>query len=127
MFGSSKLIAQQVKDVYWVKESLLKVYRKEVWDLIDNFFLAFNITYIPRDHNQTTDSLALARTNFLKCRKYGLSLNRKESHSSMEDGKTLGNIVSTKGIKINPKQVKSILKIILPINKKKEFNISLEI
>ena len=42
----------------------MKVYRNEVWDLIDNFFLAFNITYIPRDNNQTTDSLALEATYF---------------------------------------------------------------
>ena len=64
LFGDSELIVQQVKDVYQVKQSSLKVYRNEVWDLIDNFFLAFNINYIPRDHNQTTDSLALATTYF---------------------------------------------------------------
>ena len=43
---------------------MLKVYRNEAWDLIDNFFLAFNIYFIPRDHNQTMDSLALAATYF---------------------------------------------------------------
>jgi len=32
--------------------------------MIDNFFIAFNISYIPRDHNQTVDSLALAATHF---------------------------------------------------------------
>ena len=32
--------------------------------MIENYFVAFNITYIPRDHNQTTDSLALAATHF---------------------------------------------------------------
>ena len=32
--------------------------------MIDNYFVAFNITYIPRDHNQTTDSLTLAATHF---------------------------------------------------------------
>ena len=32
--------------------------------MIDNYFVAFNITYIPRDHNQTVDSLALAATHF---------------------------------------------------------------
>src|SRR5713101_4725416 len=49
---------------YEVKQDLLKVYRNEVWDMIDNYFVAFNITYIPRDHNQTTDSLSLAATHF---------------------------------------------------------------
>ena len=42
----------------------MKVYQNEVWDMIDNYFVAFNITYIPRDHNQTADSLALAATHF---------------------------------------------------------------
>ena len=32
--------------------------------MIDHFFIAFNISYIPRDHNQTADSLALAATHF---------------------------------------------------------------
>ena len=31
---------------------------------MDNFFLAFNITYIPRDHNQTIESLDLETTYF---------------------------------------------------------------
>ena len=51
VFGDSKLIIQQVKNVYQVKQQLLKVYRNEVWNLIDNFFLDFNISFIPRDHN----------------------------------------------------------------------------
>ena len=32
--------------------------------MIDNFFIAFNISFIPRDHNQIVDSLALAATHF---------------------------------------------------------------
>ena len=40
------------------------MYRNEVWDMIDNLFIAFNISYIPRDHNQTTDSLALVAMHF---------------------------------------------------------------
>ena len=64
-FGDSELVIQQVSSIYQVKQQLLKVYRNEVWDLIDNFFTAFNIYFIPRDHNQTTDSLALA-TKFFK-------------------------------------------------------------
>ena len=36
----------------------------EFQDMIDNFFIAFNISFIPRDHNQTADSLALAATHF---------------------------------------------------------------
>ena len=43
---------------------MFKVYQNEVRDLVDNFFLAVNITYMPRDYNQTTDSLALETTYF---------------------------------------------------------------
>ena len=32
--------------------------------MIDNFFMALNISFIPRDHNQTANSLALAATHF---------------------------------------------------------------
>ena len=32
--------------------------------MIDNYFVDFNITYIPRDHNQMIDSLALVATHF---------------------------------------------------------------
>ena len=64
VFGDSKLVVQQVISIYQVKLQLLKVYRNEVWDLIDNLFMTFNIYFIPRDHNQTTESLALATTFF---------------------------------------------------------------
>ena len=63
-YGDSELVVQQVRNNYQVKQDLLKVYRNEVWDMIDNFFVAFNIYYIPRDHNQIADSLALAATHF---------------------------------------------------------------
>ena len=43
---------------------MLKVYRNEAWDLIENFFIAFNITFVPREYNETTDSLALAIAYF---------------------------------------------------------------
>ena len=42
----------------------MKVYRNEVWDMLDNYFIAFNITHIPRNHNETADSLALATSYF---------------------------------------------------------------
>ena len=64
VYGNSELVVQEVRNNYQVKQDLLEVYRNEVWDLIDNYFVAFNITYIPRDHNQTADSLSLAATHF---------------------------------------------------------------
>ena len=64
MFGDSELVIQKVKSVYQLKKYLLKVYRNEAWYLIENFFIAFNITFVPREYNETVDSLALAAAYF---------------------------------------------------------------
>ena len=58
------------------------------------------------------------KQTFLKCRKYGLSLNQKKSHFVVQEGKLLGHLVSADGIRIDPKRVKAILKISLPRSKK---------
>ena len=54
---------------------------------------------------------------FKKCRKYGISLNLKNSFFSMKEGKMLGHIISQEGIRIYPKRVEAICKIELPHNK----------
>jgi ribonuclease HI len=64
VFGDSELIVNQVKDIYQAKQQRLKQYKNEVWDLVDNFFLAFNISFVPREANQREDSLALAANTF---------------------------------------------------------------
>ena len=58
------------------------------------------------------------KQNFLKCRKYGLSLNPKKSHFVVQEGKLLGHLVSADGIRIDTERVKAILKISLPRSKK---------
>jgi hypothetical protein len=58
------------------------------------------------------------KQTFKKCRRYGISLNPKKSHFSMEEGKLLGHIVSPEGIKIDPERVKAIQQIDIPRNKK---------
>jgi hypothetical protein len=42
----------------------LKDYRNEVWDIVESFFLSFNIVYIPRNQNEQVDSLAMAASTF---------------------------------------------------------------
>jgi hypothetical protein len=64
VFGDSELIIHQLKNIYQAKQQRLKQYRNEVWDFVENFFLAFNITFIQRSLNQQADSLALAASNF---------------------------------------------------------------
>jgi ribonuclease HI len=64
VFGDVELIVHQVKNIYQAKHPRLKTYRNEVWDLIDNFFLAFNISFIPREENTMADSLAVSASHF---------------------------------------------------------------
>jgi hypothetical protein len=55
---------------------------------------------------------------FLKCRKFGLSLNPKKSLFSMKEGKFLGHIVSAEGVRIDPNRVEAIQTLSLPRSKK---------
>jgi hypothetical protein len=58
------------------------------------------------------------RKVFLKCRKYGMSLNPQKSIFSMKEGKLLGHIVSTEGVKIDPNRVEAIKNLSVPRSKK---------
>jgi hypothetical protein len=55
---------------------------------------------------------------FLKCRRFGLSLNPKKSLFAMEEAKLLGHIVSTDGVKIDPSRVEAIQALYFPRSKK---------
>lgn len=54
----------------------------------------------------------------LTCWKYGISLNRKKSFFSLEEGKLLGHIISKYGVKIDPERIQAILQIPKPKNVK---------
>ena len=56
---------------------------------------------------------------FMKCKKFGISLNPKKSNFALEEGKLLGHIISKDGIKIDPDRVSAILKVGEPRSKKK--------
>ena len=45
---------------------------------------------------------------FLKCRKFGISLNPKKSNFALEGDKPLGHIISKDGINIDPQRVDAI-------------------
>jgi ribonuclease HI len=64
VFGDVELIIQQIRNIYQAKHPHLRSYRNEVWDLIDSFFLAFNISFIPRGENIVVDSLDVSTRNF---------------------------------------------------------------
>jgi hypothetical protein len=58
------------------------------------------------------------RKVFVKFRRFGLSLNPKKYLFSMKEGKFLGHIVSTKGVRINPSRVEAIQTLSLPRSRK---------
>ena len=64
------------------------------------------------------EHLVHLKQTFEKCRKFGLSLNPKKSHFTMQEGKLLGHIVSRDGIKIDLKRVEAIYTINIPRNRK---------
>jgi ribonuclease HI len=64
VFGDAEVIIQQVRNAYRAKHPQLKSYRNEVWDLIENFFSAFNISFIPREKNALADSLSISASLF---------------------------------------------------------------
>ena len=55
---------------------------------------------------------------FLKCKRYGISLNPWKSNFGLEEGKLLGNIISKDGIKIDMERIKAIQKVEEPRSKK---------
>jgi hypothetical protein len=62
--GDYELIVQQVRNVYQTKNIWLKDYINEVWDIVEDFFLSFNILYITRNQNEKDDSLVVKKSTF---------------------------------------------------------------
>ena len=58
------------------------------------------------------------KKKFMKCKKFGISLNPKKTNFALEEGKLLGHIISKDGIKIDPTKVSAILKVGEPRSKK---------
>jgi hypothetical protein len=83
----------------------------------DKFVVIYldDITMYSQSDKEHCDHL---RKVFLKCTKFGLSLNPKKSLFSMKEGKLLGNIMSSKGVRIDSSRVESIQTLSLPRSKK---------
>jgi ribonuclease HI len=64
VFGDVELIVHQVKNMYQYKHPRLRTYINDVWDLVDSFLLAFNISFVPRKENNMADSLVVSTSNF---------------------------------------------------------------
>ena len=81
-------------------------------------FVVIYLDDIPVFSQSNEEHLKHLKQTFLKCKKYGLSLNPKKSHFAMQEGKLLGHLVSADDIRIDPERVNAILKISLPRSKK---------
>ena len=64
--------------------------------------------------NSDDQHLKHIRRVFQKSRKFGISLNPKNSNFGMQEGKLIGYIISKEGIKIDPSKVEEIMKIGTP-------------
>jgi len=74
-----------------------------------------DLTIFSKSDQQHLDYL---RQVFLKCRKYGISLNPKKSLFGLEEGKLLCHIISKEGIRIIPTRIEAILQTPHPRNVK---------
>ena len=72
-----------------------------------------DITVFSKTNDEHLDHL---RQVFIKCRKYGISLNPKKTLFGLEEGKLLGHIISKEGIRIDPARIEAILNIQPPRN-----------
>jgi hypothetical protein len=83
----------------------------------DKFVVIYldDITMYSQSDKEHCDHL---RKVFLKCRKFGLSLNPKKSLFAMKEGKLLGHIVSAEGVRIDSSRVEAIQTLSLPRSKK---------
>ena len=71
------------------------------------------ITVFSKTNNEHLDHL---RQVFIKCRKFGISLNPKKILFGLEEVKLLGHIISKKGIIIDPATIEEIINISPPRN-----------
>ena len=67
---------------------------------------------------ERSNHISHLRQVFIRCHKYGISLNPAKSIFGMDEGKLLGHIISKDGVKIDPKRVEAIKKVSFPQNVK---------
>jgi len=78
-------------------------FAKEIHD-----FLVIYLDDLTPFSKSDQEHLSHLRQIFLKCRKFGISLNPKKSIFGLEEGKLLGHIISKDGIRIDPDRIQAI-------------------
>jgi hypothetical protein len=81
-------------------------------------FVVIYLDDIPVFSRSDKENCCHLKKVFLKCRRFGLSLNPQNSMFSMKEGKLLGHIVSVEGVRIDPNRVEAIQALSLPRSKK---------
>jgi ribonuclease HI len=61
--GDSEMVINHIRKKYKIKKENIKYYAKRVNELVESFN-SFNISFIPRDKNQKTDSLVVVASLF---------------------------------------------------------------
>jgi len=79
----------------------------------DKFVLIYldDITIYSGSHQNHLQHL---KKVFLKCKRFGISVNPKKSQFALEEGKLLGHVVSAAGVRIDPERVKAIHTLSVP-------------
>ena len=85
--------------------------------LKDKFLLIYldDLTVYSHIHHEHLQHL---RRVFLKCKRFGILLNPKNSQFALSEGKLLGHIVSAEGVKIDLVRVEAIQKLSIPRSKR---------
>jgi len=84
-------------------------FAKEIHDFIVVY--QDEITVFSKFDNEHLDHL---RKVFIKCRKFGISLNPKKALFGLEEGKLLGHIIYKDGNRIDPARIEAIFTISIP-------------
>ena len=64
VMGDSELVINQVNDNYQTRDTKMRAYRNEVWDMFGNYFTEHTIIVVPRHENTVANSLFVVAGKF---------------------------------------------------------------
>lgn len=64
VLGDSELVVRKIRNQCQTKHPRLIAYRNEVWDMVENLFISFNIHFMPQEQNRMVDSLVVVASTF---------------------------------------------------------------
>ena len=65
IIGDSKLVINQINDIYQTRNSRMRAYKNEFWDMFSNLFAKYTSKVVPRIENIFDDSLVVATGRFV--------------------------------------------------------------